>query len=84
MSSQRTVRLSSFNYASMHHKNIAYSTYLTEARAAHAYSSKFPTRLSRCHMCLLTIASVLTARHTRQPQTVVCSAKLENNVFLRE
>ena len=65
-----------------------------------AATAKFPTLLSGCHMpheqslvCSLPTAATktlclwrgrATACRTLEPQTAVCSPKLENNGFLRE
>ena len=57
---------------------LLHTTYLpysyVGAGAVHSYSAKFPTRLSRCHMWLLTIASVLTAERGTQPQNTLSVA----------
>ena len=63
----------------MHNENIAYSNYLIGAGAAHEYSVKFPTRLGRCHMWLLTIASVLTAEHKTEPQNALSVARMSHS-----
>ena len=86
-----TNSLSSFNYVSMHHENIAYSTYLI--RAGHHESEPHDVgkslvcslpKTERSHKTLCLWRGRTIARHRREPQSIVFSSKLENNGFLRE